>query len=218
MGHSIATYVAGQHALSTSLGLPPTSRILLLTSPSVCRLLHLECGSVSSQVDVTPPDHADKLYCLVTGSSSGFGKAMAELALNRGDNVVATLRRPEMLEGLQALHRPDRLLIVKVDVTKLEDITNAFMKAEEKFGRVDVVFNNAGYGLLSEVEGTSDEIARAIFETNFWGAANVMREAVRFFRNNNERGGRLINISSFAGVAALPCLGYYSASRHGKST
>ena len=76
----------------------------------------------------------------------------------------------------------ERLLVLKLDVTKQQDIIDAFQKAKEVFGRVDVVFNNAAYGVLAEVEGTPDDAARAVFDVDFWGAANVSREAVRFFR------------------------------------
>lgn len=154
---------------------------------------------------------------LVTGSSSGFGRSLVELALAKGDNVLATCRKPSVLDSLKAEFASSRLVVQALDVTKPADISNAFVKAKEAFGRVDVVFNNAGYGLLAEVEGTPDDVARQVFETNFWGAANVNREAVRFFREANAAGagGRLIVMSSFVGLRPLPCSGYYTASKHG---
>ncbi len=80
------------------------------------------------------------------------------------------------------------------------------------------MLNGAGYGLLSEVDGTPDDVARVLFETNFWGAANVSREAVKFFREVNLSGigGRLLTVSSFVGLQPLTCCGYYSASKNGK--
>ena len=111
----------------------------------------------------------------------------------------------------------ERLLVLKVDVTKKEDVISAFVEAKKKFGRIDIVFNNAGYALGSVVESTPDDAARAIFETNFWGAACVSREAVRFFRDMNPAGdgGRLIVVSSLVGITPLVNLGHYSATKHG---
>ncbi|THH02003.1 hypothetical protein EW026_g795 [Hermanssonia centrifuga] len=141
---------------------------------------------------------------------------MAEFALKNGDNVVATLRNPADLDGLKSHHPDTQLLVLTLDVTKPQEIIDAFAKTREVFGRLDVVFNSAGYGLLSEVEGTPDDVARVLFETNFWGAANVSREAVKFFRevNPSGTGGRLLTVSSFVGLQPLTCCGYYSASKH----
>ncbi|KAI0086340.1 NAD(P)-binding protein [Irpex rosettiformis] len=153
---------------------------------------------------------------LITGSSSGFGKALTECALSKGDIVVATLRKPEVLKELQDRTSPEKLLVLKVDVTKEEDVLNAFAKAKERFGRIDVVINNAGYSMGSVVEATPEDAARAIFETNFWGATRVSREAVRTFRDSNPAGtgGRLIVISSSSGLRPLPITGYYGATKH----
>ena len=103
-------------------------------------------------------------------------------------------------------------------MTILEDILNAFVEAKRTFGRVDVVLNNAAIGCFGEVEGTPHDLARRIFDTNFWGAANVSREAVRFFREENPPGvgGRLLNLSSYVGLVALGGTGYYCAAKAGK--
>ena len=105
-----------------------------------------------------------------------------------------------------------------MDVTDTQAILAAFSKAKEVFGRVDVVINNAGWTAASEVESTPDDISRKVFETNFWGATNVAKEAVRFFRDENPSGagGRLITISSFVAIKPVVIGGYYSASKHGK--
>lgn len=143
---------------------------------------------------------------------------MTEHVLANGDIAVATLRKPSVLDELTAKYSKDKLLVVKLDVTKPQEIIDAFKAAELAYGRIDVVFNNAGYGALGEVEGTSEEVARAIFDTNFWGASNVSREAVRFFRDVNKiRGGRLMNVSSMAGIGGAAGIGFYSASKHGMS-
>ncbi|KAG2053315.1 NAD(P)-binding protein [Suillus hirtellus] len=141
---------------------------------------------------------------------------MTEYALSQGDIVVATLRKPQVLSDLQARYSSDKLLVLKVDVTKQEDIDEAFARTRSAFGRLDVVFNNAGYGLIAEIEGTPDDIARGIFETNFWGATNVSRAAVKFLREVNEpgKGGIILQVSSVAGFNALPGMSYYTASKH----
>lgn len=143
---------------------------------------------------------------------------MVELALSKGERVVVTLRKPADVETLQAKYSPSQLLVVRLDVTNPGEILSTFREAKRAFGRVDVVFNNAGMGLFGEVEGTPEATARNIFETNFWGAANVSREAVRFFREENPQGvgGRLLTVSSYAGTAPLPGAGYYSASKAGE--
>ncbi|KAH9938704.1 uncharacterized protein B0H18DRAFT_23650 [Fomitopsis serialis] len=151
----------------------------------------------------------------ITGSSTGFGRATTEVALQKGDIVVATLRKPEVLADLTKQYGPDKLLVVKLDVTQPQDIKDAFAAGVKQFGRIDVVLNNAGYGLLAEVEGTPDDVARALFEVNFWGAANVTREAVRVFREVNKPvGGRLLQMSSIAGIGSATTLGYYGAAKH----
>ncbi|KAG1792531.1 hypothetical protein EV424DRAFT_1413962 [Suillus variegatus] len=141
---------------------------------------------------------------------------MTEYALSQGDIVVATLRKPQVLSDLEARYSSDKLLVLKVDVTKQEDIDEAFARTRSAFGQLDVVFNNAGYGLFAEIEGTPDDQARGIFETNFWGATNVSRAAVKFFREVNEvgKGGIILQVSSVGGFNALPAMGYYAASKH----
>ncbi|KAI0086341.1 hypothetical protein BDY19DRAFT_908321 [Irpex rosettiformis] len=153
---------------------------------------------------------------LITGSSSGFGKTLTEFALSKGDIVVATLRKPEVLKELQDRTSPEKLLVLKVDVTKEEDILDAFAKTKERFGRIDIVINNAGYSMATVVESTPEDAARALFDTNFWGATRVSREAVRTFRDSNPAGtgGRLIVISSYTGIRAFPIMGYYGATKH----
>ena len=95
----------------------------------------------------------------------------------------------------------------------------AFAAAKAKFGRIDVVANNAGYAALGEVEAMAEADARGLFETNFWGSARVAREAVRFFREVNPPGvgGRLLQFSSQSGIQGMGGFGYYCASKFGES-
>jgi len=140
---------------------------------------------------------------------------MTELVLKRGDIAIATLRKPEMLDDLASQYGSDRLLLIRLDVTKISDIINAFAKAKETYGRINIVFNNAGYGICGEVESIPDDLGRSLFETNFWGAANITREAVKFFREANPAGmgGLILQNSSMAAINGIPGLAHYTASK-----
>jgi len=173
-------------------------------------------GTLSIRVSHNRPADINSIFHVheVTGSSSGFGRAVTEAALKAGDNVIATLRRPTDLDDLIAsTANPERLFVLKCDVSISSDIHNAFSQGLAKFGTIDIVFNNAGYGICAEAESTPNDAARKMFDANFWGAADVSREAVRVFRevNGSEKGGWLFNVSSGAGIVASPLIPYYSA-------
>ncbi|KIK91770.1 hypothetical protein PAXRUDRAFT_830542 [Paxillus rubicundulus Ve08.2h10] len=139
---------------------------------------------------------------------------MVELLLKKGDKVAATLRKPDDLADLAAEYPTSQLVVVKLDVSQSPDISPAFETARQAFGRIDVVFNNAGQMVVGEVESLPEEDARKLFDVNFWGAANITREAVRFFRDvNSPAGGCLLQVSSQAGIVACPAVGFYSASK-----
>jgi len=161
---------------------------------------------------------ADSKVWFITGSSTGFGREMVQVALAKGDVVIATLRKPEALADLAGKWPKDKLHVLKLDVTQPSEIADAFAYAKEKVGRIDVVYNNAGVGLSCKVEpvAETEAAARKVFEVNFWGAVHVMQEAVKFFREVNPAGagGRLLNCSSTAGIASFPEMGYYAASKH----
>ncbi|EGN92308.1 hypothetical protein SERLA73DRAFT_191351 [Serpula lacrymans var. lacrymans S7.3] len=152
----------------------------------------------------------------ITGTSSGFGRAVTELVLKNGEIVIATLRKPDILSDLQIKYGQDKLLVIGVDVTKHGDIEAAFERAKETFGQINVVFNNAGYGHLSEVEGTPDDVAHTIFDVNFWGAVHVTRGAIKFFREVNKPGigGILLQASTLAALIPMPGASFYGASKH----
>lgn len=143
---------------------------------------------------------------------------MTERALENGDIVVATDVEPAGLSSLEAKYSPSTLVVRKLDVTVPQDIKDAFVSAKETFGRVDIVFNNAGLGMAGELEGIPLHAARKVMEVNFWGASQVSLEAVRFFREENppKAGGRLLITSSMLGVASVPLGGYYSAAKYGE--
>ncbi len=120
-------------------------------------------------------DNQTKVW-FITGSSTGFGRALVEAALEQGDLVVATARKPEQLAELVAQY-PKTVKTVRLDVTNLQEVQEAINSAQEAFGRIDVLVNNAGYGTLGAIEEVSEEAIRRQFETNVFGALNTMRGA-----------------------------------------
>jgi len=155
---------------------------------------------------------------VVTGASSGFGLSLTTHALEQGDIVIAAVRKPETLKHPPRTWTDGQLLILKVDVSNPDDIKDAFRTAEIRFGRIDVVYNNAGFSVMGELESTPEEEARKMFDVNVWGAINVARAAIRFFRDvNKPQGGRLWSVTSGAGLLPIPAFGYYCASKFGTS-
>jgi len=146
----------------------------------------------------------------ITGTSSGFGRILAEEALAKGDKVVATARKPEVLQDLVEKY-PQTARAIKLDVTLEADAKNAIAEAVKEFGRIDVLVNNAGYALVGAVEEASAEQAKQQFDTNFFGVLNVTRAALPVMRE--QKSGHIVNISSLVGVVGLPLLGLYSASK-----
>ena len=146
----------------------------------------------------------------ITGASRGFGLEITKVALERGDSVVATARNPQSV--IDAL--PDagaRLLAVELDVHRPAQITAAVDAAIAKFGRIDVLINNAGRGLLGAVEEASDAAARAVYDTNVFGTLNVLRAVLPTMRD--QRGGRIINLSSIGGFTGSAGWGIYNSTK-----
>ncbi|KAI0642880.1 NAD-P-binding protein [Trametes meyenii] len=152
----------------------------------------------------------------ITGASAGFGRSLTEVVLAKGEVVVATARRTHLLDDLVQRYSSDRILVVKMEVTQPQDVANAFSRAKSVFGRIDVVFNNAGYADLGEFESMDDTQGRAMIETNFWGAVSVTREAIKHFRESSPSGagGRLLQMSSIYGISGTHCESFYAASKH----
>jgi NAD(P)-dependent dehydrogenase (short-subunit alcohol dehydrogenase family) len=147
---------------------------------------------------------------IITGTSRGFGHTWTAAALRRGDRVAATARRTETLKELADTYG-DRLLPIALDVTDRAQVFAAVDRAVDTFGGLDVVVNNAGYGLFGMVEETTEEQARAQIETNLFGALWVTQAALPVMRARG--GGHLIQVSSIGGIAAFPTLGLYNASK-----
>ncbi|MGW0425455.1 SDR family NAD(P)-dependent oxidoreductase [Streptomyces sp. NPDC003015] len=146
----------------------------------------------------------------ITGSSRGFGRLFAEAALSRGDKVAASARNTDSLTDLVAAHG-DAILPLPLDVTDRAAVTAAVKQAHEHFGRLDVVVNNAGYGLYGTVEELTEEQIRAQFETNVFGTLWVTQAALPYLRAQGN--GHIINLSSLLGIAAFPTTGAYTASK-----
>lgn len=132
----------------------------------------------------------------VTGSTRGFGRELVKAALDAGDSVAATARRPDQLSDLVDAHG-DRVLPLPLDVTDAEAARKALATARDHFGRVDVVVNNAGYANVAPIETGDTGDFRAQFETNFWGVYNVSKAAIPVLREQG--GGLIIQFSSMGG-------------------
>lgn len=145
----------------------------------------------------------------ITGCSTGFGRLLAEQLLADGETVVATARNPTSLLTLG--HDSDRLLVLPLDVTDVASIAEAVKGALDRFGRIDVLVNNAGYGYFAPAETANIERVRAMFETNVIGLAAVTAQVLPGMR---ERGsGCIVNLSSVAGKIATPRGGFYQGSK-----
>lgn len=149
---------------------------------------------------------------LITGCSTGFGKDYAQEVIDRGDYVIATARNPEQLSFSGT--KDNNYLSCRLDVTDKTSIQDAFDKALNKFGRIDVVCNNAGYGLSGCFEEYTDDQIRQQMEINFFGLINVTRIALETMREKNKpQGGLIQQITSIGGQRGVPFFSAYCASK-----
>ena len=146
----------------------------------------------------------------ITGCSTGFGLELARLVLARGWRAVLTVRKLEALSSLAAQHK-DNALVLKLDVTSAADIEQAVAKAEVRFGQIDVLVNNAGYGYLAAIEEGEMEGIRAQFETNVFGLIALTKRVLPAMRKR--RSGHIVNFSSIGGLCAFAATGYYHATK-----
>jgi NAD(P)-dependent dehydrogenase (short-subunit alcohol dehydrogenase family) len=142
---------------------------------------------------------------LITGCSSGFGRAIAEAALERGDQVVATARRPEAIADL------DGALVLPLDVTSAESIDAAVQATLERYGRIDVLVNNAGTGSVGAVEEFSMDHLRRLMETMFFGAVALTKAVLPHMRE--QRSGAIVQMSSQGGQVSFAGFGAYCAAK-----
>ncbi|WP_300686167.1 SDR family oxidoreductase [Chryseobacterium sp.] len=145
---------------------------------------------------------------LITGASSGIGKATALFFAEKGWNVIATMRNIRDAEDLTPIKN---ILILPLDVTEMESIENAFTIGTEKFGKIDVLLNNAGYAQYGIFESLSDKQIRNQFEVNVFGTINVTKSILPIFRTQGE--GMIINVTSGSGRFSVPLMSLYNASK-----
>jgi NAD(P)-dependent dehydrogenase (short-subunit alcohol dehydrogenase family) len=151
----------------------------------------------------------DKVW-LVTGASTGFGRELVEYLLTHGARVVATARKIEALKDLGAQY-PERVLVAAMDVTDQKQVEAAVSAAVQRFGRIDVLVNNAGYGMVGAVEESAEEEFRPMFETNVFGLIRVTQAVLPQMRGQGS--GHIVNLSSIGGLVATPGFGLYNATK-----
>ena len=157
-----------------------------------------------------PTDTSTPVW-FITGCSSGFGRALAQRIIQRGWRAIVTSRDVSQVADL-ASSAGDRALALALDVTKPRQVEAAVKAAKDKFGRIDVLVNNAGYGYQSTAEEGDESEIRAQFDTNVFGLFALTRAVLPIMRV--QRSGNIINISSIAGLVGFPGSGYYAASKH----
>ena len=143
---------------------------------------------------------------LITGCSKGIGRALAQQALQSGYRVVVTARDTATLADVVKEH-PEAVAAVELDVTKPDQVKAAIRAAEDRFGGVDVLVNNAGYGYLAAIEEGDDTDVRALFEANIFGTWNMIKAVLPGMRARGR--GHIVNISSVGGLTTFPGVGFY---------
>lgn len=148
---------------------------------------------------------------LITGCSTGFGRELARLVLARGWSAVVTARNPAQLTDIAEGHA-DRALVLALDVTRTEQIEHVVAEAKRRFGRIDVLVNNAGYGYLAAIEEGEDDAVRAMFETNVFGLIDMTKAVLPIMRE--QRSGLIVNVSSIGGLTSFAATGYYHGTKY----
>jgi len=146
----------------------------------------------------------------ITGASRGFGRVWADAALNRGDKVAATARSLASIADLKEKYGAN-VLTLELDVTKPDQVKTAVAQAHAHFGRLDIVFNNAGYSLVGTIEEASANDVRELYETNIFGTLAVIQAALPLLRKQG--GGHILGTSSGLGHVTMPVIGYYCSSK-----
>lgn len=155
------------------------------------------------------PARSEKVW-FITGASRGFGQVWVDAALKRGDKVAATARKLESIAGLNEKYG-ENVLTLELDVTNAEQVKAAVEQAYAHFGRLDIVFNNAGYSLVGTIEEASADDIRLLYETNIIGPVSVIQAALPLLRKQGY--GHILGTSSNLGHVTLPVIGYYCSSK-----
>ena len=152
----------------------------------------------------------NKKIWFITGCSTGFGRELAKQLLENDYRVVVTARNIEKIQDLVEIN-PENALAVALDVTNETQVKESVAKAESRFGRIDVLVNNAGFGYFGAIEESDEAEVRSMFETNFWGLSAMTRAVLPKMRER--RSGFIINVSSIGGFVSFPAVGYYNATK-----
>lgn len=155
-------------------------------------------------------DQIQQRVWFITGASAGFGRELAEYLLGLGAMVVATARKVEQLKSLETAY-PATALVLALDVTKQSQVDAAVADAVARFGRIDVLVNNAGYGMVGAVEESAEEEYRPLFETNVFGLIRMTQAVLPQMRKR--RAGHIVNLSSIGGLVSTPGFGMYNATK-----
>ncbi|MCA0043352.1 oxidoreductase [Celeribacter litoreus] len=155
------------------------------------------------------PQQEQKTW-LITGADKGLGFQTARTALERGDNVVVTVMAPDGVHKLMEDY-PDRLCALHLDARDQAKVGTVVARAHAAFGRIDVLVNNAGYGLVALAEATGADLYRPIFEVNFFGLVEMTRAVLPYMRA--QRSGHIVNLSSYGGFIGTPGFSFYCATK-----
>jgi NAD(P)-dependent dehydrogenase (short-subunit alcohol dehydrogenase family) len=147
---------------------------------------------------------------LITGCSTGFGRELARAVLARGYRAVVTARNPKSVEDIVA-GREGQAIVLELDVTNRAQVESAVRHAEQAFGRIDVLVNNAGIGYFGAIEESDEAEVRRMFEINVFGLAAMTRAVLPGMRKR--RSGHIVNIASIGGIRAFPAVGFYNATK-----
>jgi NAD(P)-dependent dehydrogenase (short-subunit alcohol dehydrogenase family) len=148
---------------------------------------------------------------LITGCSTGFGRELAKLVLARGWRAVVTARKPDQVKDIADGHG-DRALVLPLDVTRPEQIADVVAQAKQRFGRIDALVNNAGYGYLAAIEEGEDAEVRSMFETNVFGLVDMTKAVLPTMRA--QQSGLIVNVSSIGGLSSFAATGYYHGTKY----
>ena len=179
-------------------------------TPPLPALLTTEVDCVTEQPENVRRIEGAPLVWFITGCSTGFGRELSRAALARGYRVVVTARNPDDVRDIAQGHEANAL-VLKLDVTNANDIRSAVSAAVSRFGRIDVLVNNAGIGYFAAVEESDEAEVRRMFEVNVFGLGHMTQAVLPGMRER--RSGHIVNISSIGGIRAFPAVGYYNATK-----
>ncbi len=153
---------------------------------------------------------SEKKVWFITGCSTGFGRELAKHLLENDYRVAVTSRNTDDITDLVEINA-ENALALELDVNDKKQVRDSVQQAEEHFGKIDVLVNNAGFGYFGAIEESDEDEVRSMFETNFWGLAEMTRTVLPKMRE--QKSGTIVNISSIGGLVAFPGVGYYNATK-----